>query len=108
MLVSSSSQPPPPLTLPVAGTLSQVGRVIEGLSLLTIEQTSSPAPPAGGDQSSQPTLPGFDLHRGTVTTVPQVHGFDPGTTSPLPSHAITSTGIATGRTAQWRPSVESQ
>src|SRR5687767_7051982 len=108
MLVSSSVHPPPPLTLPVEGTLSQVGSVIAGLSVLMIEQTSSAAPPLGGDQSSQPTLPGFALHRGTVTTVPQVHGLEPGTTSPLPSHATTSTGIATGRTAQWRPSVESQ
>src|SRR4026208_1088781 len=49
--------PPPPFGLPAAVTYCHEGRSIAGLSAVRIEQTTSPAPPDLGVQSSQPTLP---------------------------------------------------
>src|SRR4029079_10877970 len=57
--------PPPPFGLPASATYCQEGRSIAGLSGVRIEQTTSPAPPAFGVQSSQPTLPDDVEHRGT-------------------------------------------
>src|SRR6185503_1277625 len=97
---SSSTHGPPPLVLPVAATYCQDGRTMAGLSGFRIEQTISLAPPAGGSQSSQPTLPGAALQRGTVRTVFHGHSWLPGTGSLLPSQLIVVTGMVTGRTAQ--------
>src|SRR5690349_5033610 len=63
--VSSSAHEPPPLVLPVAAMYCHDGSTMAGLSGLMIEQTISVAPPAGGSQSSQPTLPGLFLQSGT-------------------------------------------
>src|SRR5262245_64301059 len=61
MPVSSSVHFPPPFVLPVAAMNCHDGRTTAGLSELTIEHTISVAPPDGGSQSSQPTLPGLFL-----------------------------------------------
>src|SRR6185369_5120385 len=103
MPVTLSVQLPPPLVLPVAATYCHDGRLIAGLSEFTIEQTISVDPPAGGVQSSQPTLPGLFLHSGTVRTVFQVHAVEPRTTLFEPSQVTAFTGIATGRTAHQVP-----
>src|SRR5262245_24791641 len=58
--------PPPPFGLPASATYSQEGRSIAGLSALRTEQTTSPAPPLFGVQSSQPTLPEEVEHSGTL------------------------------------------
>ena len=79
-----------------------------GLSELTIEQTSSEAPPAGGSQSSQPTLPGAALHRATVRTVFQGQAVEPGIGLLLPSQPRALTGIARGKTAHQSPWLEPQ
>ncbi len=53
-------------TLPVEVTYCQDGNGIAGLLGVVIELISSDVPPPGGVQSSQPTLPGPFLHRGTL------------------------------------------
>src|SRR3954471_10526453 len=108
MPVSSSTQPLPPLVLPVEGTSFHDGRMIAGLSGFTIEQTSSPAPPPVGVQSSHPTFPGAPLQSGTVSTVFHGHGPEPGTTLLLPSQVTVLTGIVTGRIAHHDPSLAPQ
>jgi len=55
-------------------TNCQDGRSIDGLSELRIEQTSSDEPPAGGVQSSQPTLPSAVEHSGILRTTFHVQG----------------------------------
>src|SRR5258708_2329553 len=99
MPVTSSLHDPPPFVLPVDATNSQDGRMIAGLFGLTIEQSSSLAPPPGGVQSSQPTLPGAPLHSGTVRTVFQGQAPEPGTTLFEPSQVTVFTGIVIGKTA---------
>src|SRR3954447_12292946 len=103
MPVLASAHPPPPLGLPVAATYVHEGSVMAGLSELTIEHTISLAPPAGGSQSSHPTLPGELLQSGTVTTWFHGQASDPSWMLLLPSHDTVLTGIATGRIAHHSP-----
>src|SRR4051795_11728036 len=98
--------PPPPFVLPVWATNCQEGRSIDGLSGWRIEHTTSPAPPPGGVQSSQPTFPGEFEQSGILMTVFQVHAVPVSTGELLPSQDIELTGIATGRRAQYRPWLE--
>ena len=71
-----------------------------GLFGVRIDAISSDVPPPFGVQSSQPTLPGPFLQRGTMTRVNLGHGV--GVRSGLlePSHVTMVTGAVTGRTMQ--------
>src|SRR5215210_114926 len=89
--------------LPVAVTYCHEGSGIGGLSGSRIEPSSSFVPPALGVQSSQPTLPGLFLQRGTITRVFFGQIVEVLTASPVPSQVTTVTGAVSGRTVQPDP-----
>src|SRR4029077_3304747 len=84
--------PPPPFGFPASATYCHEGRSMAGLSAVRIEQTTSPAPPPFGVQSSQPTLPDAVEHNGTLYTMLNFQGVPVSTGRCCPSQLIALTG----------------